>query len=247
MEFVNRREHKPSGMLSRRLIRRWRSLSSRSYWKVPQDWWTPEVECIASLGRRNPALIESARSLGAARCRQGVGVTEALTDFRCYFKASMKHVDLNVVQAFVEGWVSEAEDVEQISCTDPATGLSTRAHFSKTLYDLKDQSTSEQMLLATVTLVPQRTGTVPLGWTQLASLGSIFLQSFSGIDATMMHEGRTVYVLASRTPALFATLLNCQAQITLSKAFRDFQTTIACEALPQQSRNFHQLLKSMQR
>lgn len=247
MELINRRETQPTGLLSRRLLKRWRSFSQRSHWRVPQDWWTPEVEALINSGRNQLVLNESARQLGAARCRQGVGVTEALIDFRCYFRAALKHTDLNALQAFVEGWVSEAEEVEPISCTDPSTGLSTRAHFSKTLHEFSTRSDSAETVLATVSLVPRDDKTIPLTWSQLVALGSIFLETFRGTESTMMYDGHTVYVLASRRPEVFSALLDCQAQITLSSALRQFSSQVACEALPQQSSGFNQLLKSMHR
>ncbi|WP_052663853.1 hypothetical protein [Psychromicrobium lacuslunae] len=247
MDLINRSEIAPAGLFSRRLLKRWRSLSRRSHWRVPQDWWTPEVDSLLSGRRNHEMLSESARQLGAARCRQGVGVTEALTDFRCYFKAALRHTDLNAIQAFVEGWVSEAEEVEPISCTDPSTGLSTKAHFSKTLQEFTDRLDSAEALLATVTLIPRQEMTAPLSWTQVAALGAIFLAAFRDTESTLMYEGHTVYVLAVRTPELFSALLDCQAQITLSRELGDFRSTVACEALPQQSSGFHQVLKSLHR
>ncbi|NYE96227.1 hypothetical protein FHU41_002477 [Psychromicrobium silvestre] len=247
MELVDQYSPVPRGVISRQMLRRWRTISSRAHWRVAQDWWMPEVEQVIDQGWQGASLLDSARQLGAARCRQGVGVTEALIDFRCYFKASLRHPNLNAIQAFVEGWVTQTEETDPFSCTDPVTGLGTKAHFSRMLYDLQLAGDTAPIVLAALTLSPKYDKVEPLTWTQLTVLGSIFLEVFRGIEATMMYEGSTVYILAPKSPDFFAALLNCQAKISISLKFQNFHSKLTCEPLPQQEANFQQLLNSMHR
>ena len=229
------------------LVQRWKKLSLRGSWRIPNEWWIPEVDDLAKLPRRSPGFESAARLLGAARYRQGIGIAESLADFRCYFRAGRRLTNIQAIQFFTEGWADAADLPDPISCTDPLTGFSTKAHFWRSLHDLEGRPSDSSMIIATASISPLNAEVEPLRWTQVALLGLIFTTAFSGTQTTLMRRGGLIYILAPDSPNVFAAMMNCHARINAASEFQDFVPKFRFQSLPHHELDISRIMESMNR
>lgn len=229
------------------LVQRWRKLSLHDSWRIPNDWWIPEVDDLADQPRRSSAFESALRLLGAARYRQGIGIAESLSDLRCYFKATHRSTSIKAIQFFTEGWADAADHPDPISCTDPLTGFSTKAHFWRSLHDLEGRPSESAMIIATASISPREDHVEPLRWTQMALLGMIFTSAFAGTQATLMRRGGLVYILAPDSPNVFAAMMNCHARINAASEFEDFRPKFRFQSLPHHEMDISRIMENMNR
>lgn len=249
MELISLRGPTIVGGPADRTLKQWQSLSIKTCWRLPQDWWLSEVEVVARTGRSVEALVFAARSLGNARYRQGIGMAEALGDFYCFFQAAHRSLNFAAVQAFAEGWAEGSESGQSLICTDPVTGLSSLSHFGSEIRRLASSTAAGSSVLGTVSL--SKNSAAPLqpvmDWQQLAALGQICLEVFAPANATLTVRGHNIHAVAKKSPLFFAALLNCQAALTSTEEFADFRTHLDCEPVPADSEDVDRLLASISR
>lgn len=216
-------------------------------WRIPNDWWIPEVDELAKQSRRSTSFESALRLLGAARYQQGIGIAESLADLRCYFKANHRLTSIEAVQRFTEGWADAADLPDPISCTDPLTGFSTKAHFWHSLHELEGRPSDSAMVIATASVSPSQDQMEPLRWSQVALLGLIFTNAFAGTKATLMRRGNLIYILAPDSPSVFAAMMNCHARINATSELAGFVPKFRFQSLPHQQMEISRIMEGMNR
>ncbi|WP_454809570.1 hypothetical protein [Paenarthrobacter nitroguajacolicus] len=182
-------------------------------WRFGADWFVPEVRTIVTslaIGTAIPA--GRAKSLGAARATNGVGINETMSDFRALFVAAEQPVDIDALQSLAEGWAEVAETAAPLSCTDVYTGLVTHAHFQRRIHEVS-------------TLGPESTGSHALAiirlpgprhnrghcWTLLARLGEAVKGQLHGTGSMAMYQNSAVHILFPLGERSLSRLLGCKA------------------------------------
>src|SRR4029453_163641 len=98
------------------LMRRWQTTSYQNGWRFPADGFLPGARRVVTpLATRASVPPPTARSLGAARARNGVGIGETMTDFRALFLAADRNMDIEALQSLAEGWEEPAVSAPPIS------------------------------------------------------------------------------------------------------------------------------------
>lgn len=153
----------------------------------------------------------TAKSLGAARARNGVSISETMTDFRALFAAAEQTLDVDALQSLAEGWAEVAETAPPISCTDVYTGLATQAHFQRRIHEVSLFGSECQgpHALAIIT-VPQPRDSRSHCWTLLARLGEAVQGQLRGTGATAMYQNSAVHVLFPLSESNLSRLVKCK-------------------------------------
>src|SRR4029453_7286084 len=194
------------------LMRKWQTTSYQNGWRFPADWFLPEVRTVVtSLATRASVPPPTARSLGAARARNGVGIGETMTDFRALFLAADRKRDIEALQSLAEGWAEAADSAPPISCTDVETGLATQAHFQRQIHELSVFGTacSHPYALAILSL-PQPLESRVHRWTLLARLGETVQRQLHGTGATAMYKNSAVHVRFPLSANNLGQLMECR-------------------------------------
>ncbi|MFC8039581.1 hypothetical protein ACFUOZ_09525 [Paenarthrobacter sp. NPDC057355] len=151
---------------------------------------------VTSLATRAVIPANTAKSLGAARARNGVGISETMMDFRALFTAANQSLDIDALQSLAEGWAEAAESAPPISCTDVYTGLATKAHFQRRIHEVSGFAAGCQGAYALAVIsMPGLRGSRSHCWTQLALLGDAVKGQLRGTGATAMYQDSAVHVL----------------------------------------------------
>lgn len=198
-----------------RLLYKWQAASFKRGWRVRTDWLQPEVELtVASLETGSFVPAGTARSLGAARARSGVGISETMTDFRALFAAANRSLDLDALQSLAEGWAEGAEGADPasvISCTDVYTGLATPAHFQRFIHELLTSGPEQVQAhgLAIIALQqPHELRCHP--WPLLARIGETVLRHLRGTGAVAMYRDNAIHLAFRRSEANLDRLVECK-------------------------------------
>ena len=194
------------------LLRRWQSTSYQAGWRFRSDWFQPEVRSVVtSLATSAAVPATSAKSLGAARARNGVSIGETMTDFRALFTAAKQSLDIDALQSLAEGWAEVAETAPPISCTDVYTGLASKAHFQRRIHEVSGIATECQGAHALAVIsVPGPQETRSHCWTLLALIGEVVKAQLGGTGATAMYLDSAVHVLFPLSEGNLARVMNCR-------------------------------------
>ncbi|MCL1871424.1 MAG: hypothetical protein FWF90_13565 [Promicromonosporaceae bacterium] len=112
----------------------WRSASIADVWLRPGDWYHPAVDAIVEAVEAGRGPSAAAQRLGAARAASGVGMSEALDDLMCLYRAFDRPVDPEALRALAVGWAEGREALPaHATVRDPATGLPTSEYLSERL------------------------------------------------------------------------------------------------------------------
>ncbi|MFF1828337.1 hypothetical protein [Paenarthrobacter sp. NPDC058040] len=195
------------------LLRRWQTTSYQQGWRFKSDWLLPEVRTVVtSLTTRSTVPAPTAKSLGAARARNGVGIGETMTDFRALFDAADQSLDVDALQSLAEGWAEGAEALPPISCTDVYTGLATQAHFQRHLVELDNAGPeyAQHHALAVIAL-PEPPDSRSHGWTLLVQLGALVQRQLSGTGALATYRSSAIHVAFQVCESNLERLAACKA------------------------------------
>ncbi|MGR0161677.1 hypothetical protein [Paenarthrobacter nitroguajacolicus] len=153
-----------------------------------------------------------ARSLGAARARNGVSINETMNDFRALFVAAQQAIDIDALQSLAEGWAEVAETVPPISCTDVYTGLATPAHFQRRIHEVSTFGSESPgpHALATILLTGPRDSRSHC-WTLLAKLGEAVNGQLQGTGSMAMYQGSAVHILFPLSGRNLSRLMECKS------------------------------------
>ncbi|NWL28700.1 hypothetical protein DM794_16790 [Paenarthrobacter ureafaciens] len=196
------------------LLRRWQTASYKRGWRFRADWLLPEVRTVVkSLATCYSVPPMTARSLGAARARNGVGISETMADFRALFVAADQTLDIDALQSLAEGWAEVAETVPPISCTDVYTGLATPAHFQRRIHEVSVATPGSGPHALAVIHLPEPQGGRSHCWTLLALLGDTVQAELKGTGATAMYQDFSVHVLLPLSAFSLGRLLNCKIAV----------------------------------
>ena len=213
-----------------------------------------KVFSLASIGAgiktADTGSLEPVRQLGAARAYDGVGIAEALADVGSLFSAHDLPTPMNVTAAFAEAWVEASSILSvAISCTDPASGLSTWPHFRNRLYELygAHEDVSRRFLLA-VLRHPSHHG-AGRRWELEARIGHICANNFTRSGTVLSRTPDAVIVLSERTQDAFGRINACAAELNtlLTGHFPDAKVRIDVEPLPDDVHDVARLLDSLRR
>lgn len=213
-----------------------------------------KVFSLASIGAgiktADTGSLEPVRQLGAARAYDGVGIAEALADVGSLFSAHDLPTPMNVTAAFAEAWVEASSILSvAISCTDPASGLSTWPHFRNRLYELygAHEDVSRRFLLA-VLRHPSHHG-AGRRWELEARIGHICANNFSRSGTVLSRAPDAVIVLSERTQDAFGRINSCAAELNtlLTGQFPSAKVRIDVEPLPDDVHDVARLLDSLRR
>ncbi len=199
------------------LMQRWQATSYRQGWRFQADWLLPEVRVVATyLATRSSVPGPIARSLGAARARNGVSIGETMLDFRALFAAVDRNLDADALQSLVEGWTEETQAALPISCTDVYTGLATQAHFQRRVHELTVFGPDPccPHVLTIISLPKSRAG-AGHSWTHLARLGETVLYQLRRTGALAMYMNCAVHVLLPLNESNLARLMECKMAIEI--------------------------------
>lgn len=204
----------------------------------------------AGIKTADPGSLEPVRQLGAARAYDGVGIAEALTDVGALFSAHDLPTPMRVTAAFAEAWVEASSLLSvAISCTDPASGLSTWPHFRNRLYELygAHEDVSRRFLLA-VLRHPSHHG-AGRRWELEARIGHICADNFTRSGTVLSRAPDAVIVLSERTQDAFGRINSCAAELNtlLTGQFPDAKVRIDVEPLPDDVHDVARLLDSLRR
>ncbi|MHC6219173.1 hypothetical protein [Arthrobacter sp. MMS24-S77] len=196
-------------------MNKWQAVSFKRGWRVRTDWLQPEVELtVTSLETGSVVPAGTARSLGAARARSGVGISETMTDFRALFAAADRRLDLDALQSLAEGWAEGADPESVISCTDVYTGLATPAHFQGFIHELFASGPEhvQAHVLAVIALrQPHELRCHP--WPVLAMVGETVSRDLRGTGAVAMYRNSAVHLAFRRSEANLARLVECKVHL----------------------------------
>lgn len=215
---------------------------------------TGKVFSLGSLGAgiktADTGSLEPVRQLGAARAYDGVGIAEALADVGALFSAHDLPTPMNVTAAFAEAWVEASSLLSvAISCTDPASGLSTWPHFRNRLYELygAHEDVSRRFLLA-VLRHPSHHG-AGRRWELEARIGHICADNFTRSGTVLSRAPDAVIVLSERTQDAFGRINSCAAELNtlLTGQFPGAKVRIDVEPLPDDVHDVARLLDSLRR
>lgn len=196
-------------------MRRWQTTSYQSGWRFRADWFLPEVRTVAtSLATRASIPAPTAKSLGAARARNGVSISETMTDFRALFAAADRSLDIDALQSLAEGWAEVAESAPPISCTDVYTGLATPAHFQRRIHEVSTHGSESAgtHALAVMTLPTPRDSRSHC-WTLLARLGEEVKGQLRGTGAVAMYQKFAIHILFPLSESNLSRLVECRAAL----------------------------------
>ncbi|MGJ3191366.1 hypothetical protein FQP90_11625 [Paenarthrobacter nitroguajacolicus] len=195
------------------LLRRWQTTSYETGWRFRADWFLPEVRTVVtSLATRAMIPGATAKSLGAARARNGVSISETMTDLRALFAAAGQTPDVDALQSLAEGWAEVAETAPPISCTDVYTGLATQAHFQRRIHEVSmfGSECLGRHALAVIS-VPQPRDSRSHCWTLLARMGETVQGQLGGTGATAMYQNSAIHVLFPLSESNLSRLVKCKA------------------------------------
>ncbi|MDD7835978.1 MULTISPECIES: hypothetical protein [Paenarthrobacter] len=197
------------------LLRRWQTTSYQAGWRFRSDWFQPEVRTVVtSLATRAVIPANTAKSLGAARARNGVGISETMMDFRALFTAANQSLDVDALQSLAEGWAEAAEAAPPISCTDVYTGLATKAHFQRQIHEVSGLATGCQGAYALAVLsMPGHRGSQGHCWTELALLGEAVKGQLRGTGATAMYQDSAIHILFPVSEENVSRMVQCKAAL----------------------------------
>ncbi|MFJ4209001.1 hypothetical protein ACIPY2_11130 [Paenarthrobacter sp. NPDC089675] len=197
------------------LLRRWQTASFEQGWRFRADWFLPEVRTVVrSFATASTVPAPTAKSLGAARARNGVGISETMSDFRALFAAADRNLDIDALQSLAEGWAEGAETLPPISCTDVYTGLATQAHFQRHLHELSEASpgAAEAHAMAIIGLPGHLEGQGP-AWTLLVKLGALVQSQLSGTGAMATYRSSAIHIVFQVCEANLSRLAECRAAV----------------------------------
>ncbi|MFJ5957552.1 hypothetical protein ACIQC5_16535 [Paenarthrobacter sp. NPDC092416] len=188
---------------------------------------------VTSLATRATVPAPTAKSLGAARARNGVSISETMTDFRALFAAADQRLDIDALQSLAEGWAEGAESAPPISCTDVYTGLATRSYFQRRVHELSvfGPECSRPHALAIISL-PTPGESRSHCWTLLARLGEVVEHHLKGTGASAMFQDTALHVLFAVTERNLARLMECQRAIECLNEGTPGQSRIKFYPLP---------------
>ncbi|WGM21361.1 hypothetical protein QEH68_04005 [Paenarthrobacter sp. OM7] len=177
----------------------------------------PEVRTVvSSLADSASVPAPAAKSLGAARARNGVGIGETMTDFRALFSAAGRTLDVDALQSVAEGWAEVAETAPPISCTDVYTGLATQAHFQRRIHEVSSMGTGPDCpgahAMAIISIAGPRDGRSHC-WTLLARMGEAVKGQLNGTGAMAMYQNSAVHVLFPFSESNLCRLVECKAAL----------------------------------
>ncbi|MDI2033318.1 hypothetical protein PJL15_00414 [Paenarthrobacter nitroguajacolicus] len=169
---------------------------------------------VTSLARSAVVPAITAKSLGAARARNGVSISETMTDFRALFIAAKQSLDVDALQSLAEGWAEVAETAPPISCTDVYTGLATQAHFQRRIHEVSGFAAGYQGAHALAVIsVPGPQESRSHCWTLLAQLGDAVKGQLGGTGATAMYQDSAVHILFPISEGNLSRMVQCKAAI----------------------------------
>lgn len=233
----------------RSLVLRWKQLSLAHCWRATGDWWTSETELAAEMISSDDELSETlAQQLGKSRAVNGVGVTESVHDFRLLYQAANRPVNLDSLQAFVEGWVTGWDPEPAISCTDPRTGLSTMAHLHRLVSDLLNSAEgSNRHLVAAFRFTQHPPSQGVKSWEFEALIGKICSQSLVAGGASFGYEQGVLLALINRTPENFTALLDLQVAFVEALGETTGSTNLEYDSLTKNVSETYSFLDSFRR
>lgn len=197
---------------------------------------------VTSLATSAMIPAPTAKSLGAARARNGVSIGETMTDFRALFAAAEQSLDVDALQSLAEGWAEVTETGPPISCTDVYTGLATPAHFQRRIHEVSAfwPERPDAHALAVISL-PRPSDGRGHGWTLLVLLGEAVRVQLRGTGAIAMYQNSAVQILFPLSENNLPRLVECKAVIeslsngALSPAsmrFYPLSAAVAATAIP---------------
>ncbi|MCT9871537.1 hypothetical protein [Paenarthrobacter aurescens] len=197
------------------LLRRWQTTSYQTGWRFRADWFLPEVRTVVtSLATNAMVPAPTAKSLGAARARNGVSIGETMTDFRALFAAAEQTLDVDALQSLAEGWAEVAESAPPISCTDVYTGLATQAHFQRRVHEVftfgSDCPGAHALAIISV---PRPRDSRSHCWTLLARIGESVKGQLHGTGAMAMYKNSAVHVLFPLSESNLCRLVECKTAL----------------------------------
>jgi len=231
------------------LALRWEQLSLANCWRSNGGWRSTETDVAAEMVAAEGQLSEGlAQQLGQSRAMTGVGISEAVQDFRLLYQAAAKPVDLDSLQAFVEGWVTGWDPEPAISCTNPRTGLSTVAHLHRLVSDLlESKPRSDRFLLAALRFEQQPPSHGVKSWEFEARLGEVCAQRLADTPATLAYEQGVLLALLDRSTDNFTALLNLQVALVEVLGEQQGSTKLEHEALSADAVTTYTFLDSFRR
>ncbi|MCD4852220.1 hypothetical protein LN996_15495 [Arthrobacter sp. AK01] len=199
------------------LLRRWQTTSYQTGWRFRADWFLPEVRTVVtSLATNALVPAPTAKSLGAARARNGVSISETMTDFRALFAAAEQTLDVDALQSLAEGWAEVADNAPPISCTDVYTGLATQAHFQRRIHEVSALGSGPGCpaahVMAIISVARPRDSRSHR-WTLLARLGEEVTGHLHGTGAMAMYQNSAVHVLFPFSESNLCRLSECRAAL----------------------------------
>ncbi|AFR27644.1 hypothetical protein ARUE_c07110 [Arthrobacter sp. Rue61a] len=197
------------------LLRKWQDTSYQAGWRFRADWFLPEVgTVVASLAKSAVIPGPTAKSLGAARARNGVGITETMADFRALFAAAGKNVDVEALQSLAEGWAEAMETAPPVSCTDVYTGLATQAHFRRRLHEISTFGSERPgtVVLAIISMAGPR-NSLNHSWTLLARIGEAVNGQLDGTGAMAMYQNSAIHVLFPLSESNISRVIECKIAV----------------------------------
>jgi hypothetical protein len=194
------------------LLRQWQTTSYQAGWRFRADWFLPEVRTVvASLGTSARVPAPTAKSLGAARARNGVSISETMTDFRALFAAAGETLDVEALQSLAEGWAEAMETAPAVSCTDVYTGLATQAHFRRRIHELSTSGAEKPgtLVLAIISIAGPRNSPNHC-WTLLARSGEAVNSELEGTGAMAMYQNSAIHVLFPLSESNISRVIRCK-------------------------------------
>jgi hypothetical protein len=198
---------------ARELRQAWR-LASAATWRMPRDWWVPEVDGLVDALSTAQDAIGACAKLGRARAEAGVGLREALDDLGAlYRQLPAGGPPPGMIRAISEAWaeacVATANRIA--SCEDPLSGLTSAPYLRARLAEVYRESdrigraAGEDHILLVVDASAALAEAGPAGWDTIVfrlRLGDLLRSVFPGGETLSSAGAALVIGLLARGPLL---------------------------------------------
>ncbi|MQA80205.1 MAG: hypothetical protein GEV10_17255 [Streptosporangiales bacterium] len=201
----------------------WRNESLVRGWRLPEDWWTSQVDAILSAVIAEEPLGDGCAALAAARAEAGVGLPEGYDDLWALFSVLHRIPPAPLVRRFAESYVESAPS--GILCTesiDPLTGLLPVEYLRARLGEVYREATAAATEARTRHgLVSVRFAALPIGWENVTwrlAVGRILRTAFA--------RGETI---AEIGPTVVGVLTRRETAVSEGALTVDLRATVDCD------------------
>lgn len=201
----------------------WRNESRVRGWRLPGDWWVPQVDDVLTAVLAEEPLGDGCAVLAEARAETGVGLAEGFDDLWALFSVLHRIPPASLVRRFAESYVeSQPSGVLYTESVDPLTGLLPGEYLRARLGEVYREATAAATeARSRHGLLGVRFGALPIGWenvTRRLAVGRILRTAFD--------RGETIAEIA---PTVVGVLTGRETSFSEGALTVDLRAAVDCD------------------